>query len=429
MNNFKGEISTEILQALAAETVEYCHMMAGFTQTAGMVDKRYLTREHRETNKTIAQTAANYNLDSWQDAAGNQWVRLASENPQAKRVILGSHTDTVPNGGKYDGLLGVAAPLMLLKYFAQQGITFDFHLDVVGFGDEEGTRFGCTLLGSSAITGKWSSRWRELQDEEGISLAQALHEFGLDASKVSEAQIDSSQVIAYMETHIEQGPVLEERNSPIAAVSGIAGARRFDIVLEGQAGHAGTVPMALRSDPLVIVSEWVQQVNSLALETSDNEFPVVATIGRLDVVPGAVNVIPGKVALSLDIRSINDQARDELAGKLTALLEQRVTETNLKLKILQTHNAPSVACDRDITSKLAKIVKLLTDEELVLASGAGHDAMALARLVPTAMLFVRCKGGLSHHPDESIEEDDVAVALQANASFLYQLQQDLAAKS
>lgn len=403
---------------LAEQVMAYCEQLSAFTQTVGIMDRRYLTPEHRETNDQIARWAGESKLQHWQDFAGNQWVRFPSEQENAKRLILGSHIDTVPNGGKYDGILGVVAPLVLLKHFAQIGVKFDFHIDVVGFGDEEGTRFGTTLLGSSAISGKWQSRWRELTDENGVTLAQAMYDFGLDVSKVSEAQIDSNQVLAYLELHIEQGPVLEEKSLPISAVNGIAGARRFEITVEGHAGHAGTVPMNLRADPLVIVSQWVTEVSSRAKATCGSDYPVVATVGRLEVSPGAVNVIPGKVELTLDIRSISDDARDELSDELFKTLENKAEHNGLQLRVIQTHNASSVVCDSRLTNSLSNIVKNITGEPTVLTSGAGHDAMALADIVPTTMMFVRCKGGVSHHPDESVEPDDVAVALQALERFV-----------
>lgn len=409
-----------LLQAeqLAQRVMDYCDALAKFTQTEGIIDRRYLTHEHRRTNDQLAFWAQEHGLEHWQDAAGNQWVRLPAVDANAKRLIMGSHTDTVPDGGRYDGMLGVIAPLVLLQHFAAEEVKFDVHLDVVGFGDEEGTRFGCTLLGSSAVAGSWQTRWRELKDGDGVSLARAMHDFGLDVSKVSTAQVESGQVKAYLETHIEQGPVLEERDQPLAAVKGIAGARRVEITLSGHAGHAGTVPMKLRHDPLVIASTWISEVYQRALDTEQQDYPVVATVGRLEVSPGAVNVIPGKVMMSLDIRSLSDPARDDLLQLLQQSLEEQASSHGLTLSWRETHNAGAVMCNQQMTNNLNAIIQSQIGRSEPLVSGAGHDAMVFAPVVPTSMLFVRCKGGVSHHPDESIRLDDVASTLSAIEAFI-----------
>lgn len=402
---------------LAIRALDYCEQLAAITQTEGQVDRRYLTTEHQLANDKLAEWGKEYGLQEWQDAAGNQWLRLKSANPDAKRFILGSHTDSVPNGGKYDGVLGVVLGLIVVQQLAQQATSFDFHIDVVGFGDEEGTRFGCTLLGSSAIAGKWNTAWRELTDCNGVSLAQALHEFGLDASKVSNAHIDSNHVLGYLEVHIEQGPVLEEFDKPLAAVSSIAGARRFDIEINGQAGHAGTVPMALRSDALVCASRWVEKVYQLAAQTADSKNPVVATVGKMEVIPGGVNVIPGSVKLSLDIRSSDDQARDIIVDTLFEYLDVLADSMpNGSARWRQTHNASAVACDPSMTDQLQTVLNQMGIDTQPLVSGAGHDAMILADRIPVSMLFMRCKEGISHHPDESVTCEDTAAAL--NALFL-----------
>lgn len=414
-------LSCSQARRLADQVMAYCDDLAKYTRVEGMIDRRYLTPEHKQTNQQLSRWAESSGLQSWQDSAGNQWIRLPSVNPNAKRIIMGSHTDTVPNGGRYDGMLGVVAPLVLLKFFADNQIQFDFHLDVVGFGDEEGTRFGSTLLGSSAVTGDWKPSWRDLCDSDGVSLSQAMHDFGLDIDDVAQAAINFDEVLLYFETHIEQGPILEQTERPLAAVKGIAGARRFEISVIGAAGHAGTVPMNLRSDPLVVVSEWITQVNKRATEYP-TACPVVATVGRLEVFPGAVNVIPGRVNLSLDVRSLSDSNRDELIDSLYANLASTSSSQGLSLEWTQTHNASAVACDERLTNTLSDTITQCFDESAPLVSGAGHDAMLFANKVPTTMLFVRCKGGVSHHPAESILAADVTAGLEVMATFLYQYQ-------
>lgn len=415
-------LSSSQARRLAEQVMAYCDVLAQYTQTEGMIDRRYLTAEHKQTNQQLASWATSSSLQTWQDAAGNQWLRLPSANEQAKRIILGSHTDTVPNGGRYDGMLGVVVPLALLKFFADNHIQFSFHLDVVGFGDEEGTRFGSTLLGSSAISGDWKPSWRDLCDSEGVSLSQAMTDFGLDIDHIDHASINFDEVLLYLETHIEQGPILEQCDLPLAAVKGIAGARRFEVSLVGHAGHAGTVPMNLRSDPLVVASEWITQVNQSAMEYAHATCPVVATVGQLEVLPGAVNVIPGRVNLSLDVRSLSDSNRDELIEMLHASLESKSLSTGLSLEWRQTHNASAVACDEQLTQTLSETITQCYAESAALVSGAGHDAMVFANKVPTSMLFVRCKGGVSHHPDESVSASDVAAALKVLAEFIVNLE-------
>ncbi|WED25314.1 allantoate amidohydrolase [Vibrio sp. DW001] len=415
---YQQKLGKPTMDKLAITVMEYCQVLAKYTQTPGQMDRRYLTPEHKLTNEQIRTWADESHLPSWQDQAGNQWVRLQANSDTEQRIILGSHTDTVPNGGKYDGVLGVIAPLVLIKYFADNGIAFDFHVDVVGFGDEEGTRFGATLLGSSAISGKWISKWRELTDDNGVSLAQAMRDFALDVSKVSEAQIDSNHVIAYVELHIEQGPVLEEKDLPISAVNGIAGAKRFSITLEGKAGHAGTVPIASRQDALVSACQWITELNQAARNSIADDYPVLATVGKLDVYPGGVNVIPGCVNMSLDVRSINDGARDAFIARSIERLEGLASENGVSIKLEETHNAQAVSCEPNVTTAMVEVVEQIIGVPLALTSGAGHDAMVLADIVPTTMLFMRCKEGISHSPKESVNVEDVAVSLSALAMFI-----------
>jgi allantoate deiminase len=418
------ELSTPLSNQLAETVMDYCEKLASYSQDKGAMDRRYLTKEHRLTNQQIALWAEGDGLTSWQDPAGNQWVRLEASKKTNKRIIIGSHTDTVPNGGKYDGILGVVAPIVLLKHYAEIGHRFDVHIDVVGFGDEEGTRFGATLLGSSAIAGKWKSKWRELLDEDGISLAKAMRDFGLDVSKISEAQIDSIPVVGYVELHIEQGPVLEEQNLAISAVAGIAGARRFTIKMEGKAGHAGTVPMLSRQDPLVVASHWISELDNMAKQTSRDDHPVLATVGKLEVLPGGVNVIPGCVQFSLDVRSGDDEIRDAFLADLTTRLEELTLQHNVVLNVMETHTAKAVQCSQELTKTLTEIVENIVGKPLLLTSGAGHDAMVMAEIVPTTMLFMRCKEGISHNPLESVAVEDVSVAIEAMSAFIHEVAVD-----
>ena len=413
-------LQAEQLALLAQRVWSYCESLAAITQTPGQVDRRYLTQEHAQANNQVSQWAAAYGLQSWQDQAGNQWARLASANPDAKRLIIGSHLDTVPNGGKYDGILGVVLPLVILQELALSGYQSDVHLDVVGFGDEEGTRFGTTLLGSSAAAGKWREEWFALEDPQGCALQDAFTQFGLDPKAVDGARIATDNAVGYVEIHIEQGPVLESDDLPIGIVSGISGAKRFRITLKGNAGHAGTVPMNTRHDPLVAAARWADKVDTLAREACQQGEPVVATVGQLQAFPGAVNVIPGSVEMSLDVRSLSDEKRDALVEQLLETLESSATEHKLRLEIEQIHNAAAVNCNARLIGLLSTAANETVQQAPQLPSGAGHDAMVFADTIPTGMLFMRCRGGISHHPDESVTLEDIKAGIQVMHRFLTQ---------
>lgn len=398
---------------LANEVLSRCDQLGLISQSPGMVDRRYLTSQHRQANDQVAQWMQQAGMQTWQDAAGNQWGRYKSANPDAKAFVFGSHLDTVPNGGKYDGMLGVIAPLAVVQYYFEQGIRFPFHIDIVGFGDEEGTRFGSTLLGSRALTGRWQEDWRNLRDKDQVSLPDALTHFGSSFENIAQAKLDPATLLGYLEVHIEQGPVLENQSLPVGWVTAIAGAKRYDITVNGMAGHAGTVPMPLRQDAMTASSEMV-----LAIESIATEHAVVATVGRMDVKPGAVNVIPGQVKFSLDIRSEYDDMRDRALDAILLKLRDIATRRRVDISWQMTHMANAVHCNPALSQTLAQAIELTGIKPLSLPSGAGHDAMAMDAICPVGMLFVRCKGGISHHPGESVTHADVQATLQVLQRFL-----------
>ncbi|MFS1703708.1 allantoate amidohydrolase [Alteromonas sp. AMM-1] len=398
---------------LANEVLSRCDQLGLISQSPGMVDRRYLTSQHRQANDQVAQWMQQAGMQTWQDAAGNQWGRYKSANPDAKAFVFGSHLDTVPNGGKYDGILGVIAPLAVVQYYFEQGIRFPFHIDIVGFGDEEGTRFGSTLLGSRALTGRWQEDWRNLRDKDQVSLPDALTHFGSSFENIAQAKLDPATLLGYLEVHIEQGPVLENQSLPVGWVTAIAGAKRYDVTVNGMAGHAGTVPMPLRQDAMTASSEMV-----LAIESIATEHAVVATVGRMDVKPGAVNVIPGQVKFSLDIRSEYDDMRDRALDAILLRLRDIATRRRVDINWQMTHMANAVHCNPALSQTLAQAIELTGIKPLSLPSGAGHDAMAMDAICPVGMLFVRCKGGISHHPGESVTHADVQATLQVLQRFL-----------
>ena len=391
----------------AALVMARCEALGSLSQNPTCLDRRYLTEQHKLANQLTSGWMIEAGMTTWQDSVGNIWGRYTSAVPNAPRLIIGSHLDTVPNGGKYDGMLGVVAPVTLMAMFSGEGHQFPFHIDIVGFCDEEGTRFGTTLLGSRALTGKWQDEWRRLKDEDGISLEDAMKNFGLDFDAINSAAIAQTDLLGYLELHIEQGPVLEQENLPVGVVNAIAGAKRFSLTVTGMAGHAGTVPMSMRHDALCASAEMI-----LAVESISQQRPgVVATVGKIENAPNGVNVISGRCQFSLDIRSEEDPLREAALAEILQKINDIAVLRNVELKIEQTHSAPAVHCDSALQNTLLKGVTEAGIVPKVLASGAGHDAMAMAEICPVAMLFTRCKGGISHHPAESITTDDVAASL------------------
>ncbi len=394
---------------IAAQIMQRCELLGGLSALPDAVCRTYLTPEHQQCNDQVAAWLEAAGLDAWQDSVGNQWGRLAaSTRADAPSLIVGSHLDTIPNAGKYDGILGVLLGLAVAEKLKAQGQTLPFHLDIVGFGDEEGSRFGATLLGSRAVAGTWDPAWFDLQDSDAVTLLEALEHFGGSAEEVGKSSRASDALAGYIEVHIEQGPVLEQANQPLGVVTSIAGARRFRLTVQGQAGHAGTVPMTMRQDAMVAAAQVVLLVEQLATEHG-----IVATVGDLSCKPGAANVIAGQCTLSLDIRADSDSKRDSVVDALQQQVEALLNVRGLQASWVETHCAAAVAC-ADSFQKL--MADALTDMSLPsprLMSGAGHDAMAIAEICDIGMLFLRCAGGVSHHPAESVTTEDVALAIEA----------------
>jgi allantoate deiminase len=354
-------------------------------------------------------------MATWQDAAGNQCGRLEGATPGLPALLLGSHLDTVPSAGRYDGILGVLTAIAVVDRIQASGRLLPFALEVVAFGDEEGTRFGTALLGSRALAGTWLDAWWELTDEAGTTLHDAFLAFGLDPAAIAAAARTSNDFVGYLETHIEQGPLLEERDLPLGIVSSIAGARRFQITVTGKAGHSGT-PWTHRRDALAGASEAIVAIERLARDAD-----LIATVGHLEVFPDAVNVIAGRAEFSLDLRGRFDADRDSVWQQIEALLDEICAARGLHVAVHQTHSAPAAHCSDRLRGVIAAGIEAAgiragaaaEAEPLELLSMAGHDAMAVAHLTEIGMLFVRCAGGVSHHPDESVTEADVARALDA----------------
>ena len=393
----------------AAAIMARCDELAAVSCTRGAIERVYLSPEHARVNAMAARWMEDAGMRTWQDAAGNQCGRYEGATPGLPALLLGSHLDTVPDAGRYDGILGVMLAIAVVSRLNAAGTRLPFAVEVVAFGDEEGTRFGTALLGSRAVAGTWDEHWWELEDADGITLVEAFHEFGLDPSRISTAARDAGDVLAYLETHIEQGPYLEEADRALGVVSSIAGARRFALTLTGKAGHAGGVPFDRRRDALTGAAEAV-----LAVERIAREHGAIATVGRLEAFPGAVNVIPGRVEFSLDLRAEFDDVRDTVWSEIEHAMSESARRRRLALTVEETHGAPAVVAADWLQDVVRTGIRATGDEQpMVLFSKAGHDAMAIADLTEYAMLFVRCEGGVSHHPEENVTEADVATALDA----------------
>jgi len=342
------------------------------------------------------------------DHVGNLRGLYPSARSSSKRLFIGSHLDTVPRAGAFDGILGVVLGVALIERL--EGRRLPFGIEVVGFSEEEGVRFGVPFIGSRALIG-------DVDNQLLTMISEAVTAFGLDPKRVSEAQAGDN-ALGYLEFHIEQGPVLENLNLPLGIVETISGQSRFDVLFEGHANHAGTTPMNLRRDALAGAAEWINTVECKTRATAG----AVATVGRLSVFPGATNVIPSSASASLDIRHANDDVRRDLVKRLLQCAEKIASARCLTVSWKQHLDQAAVAMDPRFVQMLERAVASTGCPVHRMSSGAGHDAMIVARRLPAAMLFLRSPGGISHHPDESVLAEDVAAALDVGMAFLRELE-------
>ena len=384
--------------------------LAAISETPDALTRVYLSAQHLQANQLVGEWMRQAGMTVWQDSVGNICGRYEGAQEGAQAVLLGSHLDTVRNAGRYDGMLGVLTAIEVVDGLHQQGRHLAQAIEIVGFGDEEGTRFGITLLGSRGITGTWPQGWLETCDAHGISVAQAMVQAGLDPARVALAARHQDDFSACLELHIEQGPCLEQEGLALGVVEAINGARRLSCRFTGEAGHAGTVPMNHRKDALAAAAEWMVLIENTTRQRGGNR---VATVGELRCLPGAVNVIPGEVALSLDIRGPQDAPLDALLAELLAQAQTIAARRGLSFSAEEFYRIAATPCDARLQDLLGQAVESVQGRALSLPSGAGHDTIALAERWPVGMLFVRCKGGVSHHPAESVMAEDVALAIEA----------------
>lgn len=370
--------------------------------------------------RAVEQTASymqSAGLTTRVDTVGNLIGRCASSAPKAKTLLLGSHLDTVRHAGKYDGPLGVLLPIAVMAELQRRGVELPFHVEVVGFSEEEGVRFASGYLGSRGFTGQLRRRDLELRDGANLTVRQVLEAHNGGVFRRPKAAHRRRDLLGYVEVHIEQGPVLEAKGLAVGVVSAIAGQSRFKLTWRGKAGHAGTTPMALRRDAFAGVAEFAVAVEALARGTRG----LVATIGSVQVAPGASNVIPSEVLHTLDVRHADDHTRLLALQELERITKRLARARDLTCDWQATQNDGAVACSPELTKQLERSVRAVQGRSLTLVSGAGHDAVVMSRHTPVAMLFVRCRDGLSHHPDEFASPQDIGVALQVMLDFLQKL--------
>jgi allantoate deiminase len=391
---------------LACRVIDVCRQIAGFSEERGRTTRTFLSSPMREVHRVLGDWMRSLGMQVRIDPAGNLRGVTGAAGP---RLIIGSHLDTVPNAGAFDGVLGVALAIALVEALGNDapGNAQTASIEVIGFSEEEGVRFGIPFIGSRALTGTL--------DDSTISrgIGAAIRAFGLDPADMDKARLDRN-VAGFLEFHIEQGPVLDDLGLRLGIVEGILGQSRMHVTFHGQANHAGTTPMALRRDALAAAAEWISRVECLALPDPE----LRATVGAVEVEPNATNVITGKVRASLDVRHWSDDRRHRATVALLHAAREIGERRKIAIEVEKSLDQPATLMDRDLTARLGRAVAAAGYRVHPMMSGAGHDAMILAPHVPTAMLFLRSPGGLSHHPDESAVLEDVEAALEVGLRFV-----------
>jgi allantoate deiminase len=397
----------------AAELLRRCDELAACSEEAAGLTRRFATPALAEAGAAVAGWMREAGLEARVDPIGNVVGRIEGATPATRTLLIGSHLDTVRNAGRYDGPLGVLAGIAVAQRVA--GEALPFALEVLAFADEEGLRYGTPYLGSRVVAGSFRDEDLDRVDVDGIAMRDAITAAGGDPTALAAEARPAGSLLGYVELHIEQGPVIESLGGHVGVVSAIAGRTRARLELIGRAGHAGTVPMALRHDPLVVAARIVERVDAIARAGGE---AVVATVGELTVEPGAANVIPGRVALTVDLRAPGDAVRLAAWESIADRINRLAAEGGVEARALELEHTAAVACDLRLRVLLGASAKARGADAPTLVSGAGHDAVILADVAPVAMLFVRSPGGVSHHPDEGLREEDVAVALDVLEEFV-----------
>jgi allantoate deiminase len=398
----------------AHDVVSRCQSLARFTEDPPRICRTFLSPPMRACHQQIEDWIRPLRMNVSLDAAGNLHGLYPGMDGAARRLLIGSHLDTVPDAGAYDGILGVMLAICLVE--SLEGRRLPFAVEFVGFSEEEGVRFGVPFIGSRALVGKLDAELLSRRDTNGVSVEQAILSYGLKPIEIPAATLHD-EALGYLEFHIEQGPVLEHRELPLGIVEAIAGQTRMELVFTGLANHAGTTPMDLRRDALLAAAEWALSVEKGALETPG----LVATVGALEAKPGATNVIAGECRATLDVRHASDTTRAQSVSAFLHSAAEIAKRRGISLTSSTKLVRPATPMDPFLVHEIETAVSQAGVTPYRMVSGAGHDAMILAEKVPSAMLFLRSPGGISHNPKESVLVEDVAKAIECGLHLLNQL--------
>lgn len=387
-------------------------------QESGGVTRLSFSNEERAAKDLVASYMEEAGLSVYEDAVGNLFGRREGRDPDAPAVLIGSHVDSVYSGGDFDGPLGVLSGIEVLQAMSEEGIETAHPVEVVAFTDEEGARFSFGMIGSRAVAGHLSPEDLSHQDASGVSVADAMRSYGLAPERIGEASRPEGSVAAYVEVHIEQGRVLENEDLPVGIVTGIAGPVWLRLTLEGETGHAGSTPMSLRRDALSAAAEIMGAVEQEASETGTT----VGTVGQIEAKPGGINIIPGRVELSLDLRDIDEAVRDGVESRIRERIEEVCGRRGVKLAVEELQRLSPAPCSEVVRGAAESACEEVGIRPFALPSGAGHDGMHLTEVCPMGMIFVRSKDGISHNPEEWSSKEDC----KTGANVLYHTVLDLA---
>ena len=402
---------------LAEALMSRADELAAYTEEPGGITRRYGTEPLARVMEIVDHWMQDAGMTTRRDAIGNLYGLLPGANEDTPRLLIGGHLDSVRDAGRYDGILGVLSAIATVEHLQASGGTLPFAIEVVAFADEEGVRFHSLYLGSSSASGTLPAEILDVTDADGITVRDAISAFGFDPEGAITGTLPDHHYLGFVEAHIEQGPRLEAADLPVGVVSGIVGTRRAYLDVYGVAGHAGTVAMEDRHDALTTTAAIILEIERVAREIEDAR----ATVGELSVKPGASNVIPGEVRISLDIRHPNGDMVDEIYDRIRTASGAIAAERQMEIAWRTGQKVDGMVCDSRLNSALSSAVSAAGHEPLELFSGAGHDAAALSRIMPVTMLFVRCKDGISHNPAESITTADAAATIDVLSRFVSSL--------
>jgi allantoate deiminase len=415
---YDSNMQTE--QQRAEKIMNRINQLAAISEDTTGITRRFGTPAFVAGRDKVLYWMTAAGLETRIDNIGNVRGKWSLGNDNNKTLVIASHIDTVVNAGKFDGPLGVLMGLDLLEHIIASKTTLPFNIELVAFCDEEGVRFHTTYLGSKVLAGSFDKEILQRKDESGITLEAVIQQLHGNSTQLEQDAIPAASWLGYFEIHIEQGPVLYEKDVPVALVTGIAGQSRMEIVFEGMAGHAGTVPMHMRNDALCCAAEFILELEKFALANKE----LVATVGKLNIINAAGNVIPGEVVCSLDVRSANQALLTASCATIKTMCERIAHARNITVTWKPVQQTAPVACSNHFNTLLAGAIAEAGYETISLVSGAGHDAVPISAVAPVAMLFVRCFKGISHNPLENVELKDITAAIKVSDNFIRQLAND-----